>query len=251
MYRIFSLVVAFVFAIPFSAHAQTLFRPDKGTYYVLAPSGLNIRQSPDANSAKLKSLPYGSAVTVVEMPSWENSYAQDWIVGFWTKVQAGSTVGYAFSPYLSPLPAPGPFPKATEPCYEETNSGIAHLLDNYLKTKLKETSPQVVLNKNQSEEEDYYERIERTYGKLIHVRIENFYEGRNVIVEFPGDLFSGYIFATSFMQHCPELKAIADDPELVHDKAQRIVMVQSDAGSLFEVKPLDAQTIQVTFRSGI
>ncbi len=77
--------------------------------YVMAPSGLRMRQSPQ-KGAPMTTIPYGAKVKVEGFPTGEeiNKYRQkvDGIWGFWPKVTYDGGTGYVFDGFLSRLPAP-------------------------------------------------------------------------------------------------------------------------------------------------
>ena len=70
------------------------------TYYVLAPSGLNLRKEAKANSEKLTNIPYGAQVELITKPE-ESSMLVDQIPGGMAKVSYEGLIGYAFDGYLS------------------------------------------------------------------------------------------------------------------------------------------------------
>lgn len=75
--------------------------------FVLAPSGLNLRESADPASKKIKTLPYGTKVVLLTA-SASNDLKIDNIPGGMAKVSANGVTGYIFDGYLSGFPAPTP-----------------------------------------------------------------------------------------------------------------------------------------------
>ena len=74
--------------------------------YVTAPSGLNMRTSPDKDAQVLYYLQYGDRVHVVQYQSEDHPLRLDWIDGSWVKVSFEGVEGYVFDGYLSSLPVP-------------------------------------------------------------------------------------------------------------------------------------------------
>lgn len=112
------ITVGFFSAIVACGALQAVFELTPGAQYsVLSSSGLNLRQEPSPKGKKIGLAPFGDQVTVTETTA--TRFDSEKISGFWVKVRAGSLEGYAFSGYLSRLPAP---PK--------TCSGLKHYLDS-------------------------------------------------------------------------------------------------------------------------
>ena len=76
-----------------------------GTYYVLAPNGLNLRSQADVNSEKLGVIPYASKVEIMEVAA-SSEMTVDNYPGGMAKVKFGQKVGYVFDGYLCRMPAP-------------------------------------------------------------------------------------------------------------------------------------------------
>jgi len=81
------------------------FVEDTTTYYVLAPSGLNLRKDADPNSAKLDLVPLGGKVTLITAPAAKNMNI-DQLSGGMAKVKYGDKTGFVFDGYLSKFPPP-------------------------------------------------------------------------------------------------------------------------------------------------
>lgn len=95
------LAVLFVLLLAFRlAEAE-----DASTLYVLAPSGLNLRQAADPNSAKLELVPLGGKVTLLAPPAAKNMNI-DQLSGGMAQVKYGTKTGYIFDGYLSKFPPP-------------------------------------------------------------------------------------------------------------------------------------------------
>jgi len=107
--KLFCILTALLF-IPFAGEGH-FFRyhvPGQSrTYYVLAPSGLNLRKEAKASSQKLTNIPYGAQVELITVPE-ECSMLVDQIPGGMAYISFDGLTGYAFDGYLSRFPAPEP-----------------------------------------------------------------------------------------------------------------------------------------------
>lgn len=74
------------------------------TLYVMAQSGLNLRDKPSKNGRFLQNISFGSSVLVRQTTYKE--YEVDFIPGFWVKAIADDREGYLFDGYLSSYPPP-------------------------------------------------------------------------------------------------------------------------------------------------
>jgi hypothetical protein len=93
--------------------AQTSRFKDGETINVWATSGLNMRDKPDAQSAKIAAIPYGAKVVVqpnigVKIPFEVEEFKGFTVKGYWLLVKYGNTEGFVFDVFLSRLPAPIP-----------------------------------------------------------------------------------------------------------------------------------------------
>ncbi len=76
-----------------------------GSYFIFAPSGLNLRAASVPSSKRLLTIPYGAKVELTE--SAENREMKvDQFSGGMAKVKYGDQVGYLFDGYISRFPAP-------------------------------------------------------------------------------------------------------------------------------------------------
>jgi len=95
------------FSLTFSFLSAQNFR------YVLAPSGLNLRETASTGSAKVTKVPYGGKVKLIE-ESYTGDLLVDNIPGGMAQVSYQGQTGYIFDGYLSQFPAPGPGDGAKE-----------------------------------------------------------------------------------------------------------------------------------------
>lgn len=72
--------------------------------YVLAKSGLNLRDKPSKNGRFLQAISFGSVAVVRQIT--DKDFEVDGISGFWVKVIADDREGYLFDGYLSLYPPP-------------------------------------------------------------------------------------------------------------------------------------------------
>lgn len=101
--------------------------------YVLAPSGLNLRETGSPGSTKLTKVPYGGKVKLIE-ESYTGDLLVDNIPGGMAQVSYKGQTGYIFDGYLSKFSAPSPQPKD-----EENLNNYADQLRNEEKNVLVET----------------------------------------------------------------------------------------------------------------
>jgi len=100
----FSRLVLLLCGLVLSSFRTVLFE-DTTTFYVLAPSGLNLRKDADPNSAKLDLVPMGGKVTLITAPATKNMNI-DQLSGGMAKVKYGDKTGFVFDGYLSKFPPP-------------------------------------------------------------------------------------------------------------------------------------------------
>lgn len=103
-------IAAFVLIFPSLCAAIGIYNPGD-QLYVHAAGGLMLRKTPDAKGEVIKSLPYGSAVKVLnkdfkKKPQTVEEFKGYSIRGFWVCVEADSVEGYVFDGYLSTFKTP-------------------------------------------------------------------------------------------------------------------------------------------------
>lgn len=76
-----------------------------GTYFVFAPSGLNLRATSSPGSQKLLTLPYGAKIELLA-PASSSDMMVDHFTGGMAKVKYGNREGYVFDGYIARFPAP-------------------------------------------------------------------------------------------------------------------------------------------------
>lgn len=76
-----------------------------GTYYVYAPSGLNMRVAATVDAERILTIPYGEQVELLE-PVGKQNLTVDQLQGGMAKISYKGQTGYTFSGYLTRFPAP-------------------------------------------------------------------------------------------------------------------------------------------------
>lgn len=76
-----------------------------GPYFILAPSGLNLRATADPSSERLTTIPYGTQIELLEAAK-KRDMMVDQFPGGMARVKYGEREGYVFDGYLSRFPAP-------------------------------------------------------------------------------------------------------------------------------------------------
>lgn len=148
------VLLALFFAFRFAA------TEDATTFYVLAPSGLNLRQAADPNSAKLDLVPLGGKVTLIAPPAAKNM-SIDQLSGGMAQVKYGTKTGYIFDGYLSKFPPPK----------KALNTPGEYKLEDYVE-KLRENQEITVLHEEHSMDYGGYFSTESS----IHLSTQNWQE---------------------------------------------------------------------------
>ena len=100
-----SLIILVLFLLSLSVSAKPVVSYKVGdNLYVLAKSGLNLRDKPSKNGRFLQTVSFGTIARVRQMTDKE--YDVDGIPGYWVKVMADDREGYLFDGYLSSYPPP-------------------------------------------------------------------------------------------------------------------------------------------------
>lgn len=84
--------------MPFCKCEACCFLQSGDNLYVLAKSGLNLRDKPSKNGRFLQTVSFGTIARVRQMTDKE--YDVDGIPGYWVKVMADDREGYLFDGYL-------------------------------------------------------------------------------------------------------------------------------------------------------
>lgn len=99
--QIFRTILAIFFII---ATLQT--SAQSNVFYAAAKSGLALRQKPDASSALLERIPYGTKLTYESNEEEWVEYRSEGFLGHWRKVKYNNKTGYIVSSYVLPVPPP-------------------------------------------------------------------------------------------------------------------------------------------------
>lgn len=133
----FSMLALLLCGLVLSSFRTVLFE-DTTTFYVLAPSGLNLRKDADPNSAKLDLIPLGGKVTLLTASTAKN-LTVDQLSGGMAKVKYGDKTGFVFDGYLSRFPAPK----------QSINTPGGYTLENYVE-KLRENPDASIIHEEHS-----------------------------------------------------------------------------------------------------
>lgn len=185
------------------------------TFYVLAPSGLNLRKDADPNSAKLDLVPLGGKVTLLAAPATKN-LTVDQLSGGMAKVKYGDKVGFVFDGYLSQFPAPK----------QSINTPGDYKLETYVE-KLR-SGPDVFVA-HEEHTMDYGGHL--TSESSIHIRTENWQEAfliAKLLLNVPPKfLFPKPSKAVETIIPNPDKKAEAwsDEMKVERDKAGQLISI--------------------------
>lgn len=92
-------------ATPDNSRLKAMATKPAGTYFILAPSGLNLRATSDPGSKKIMTIPYGAKITLLT-PASASDMMVDNFPGGMAKVRYNNQEGYVFDGYISRFPAP-------------------------------------------------------------------------------------------------------------------------------------------------
>lgn len=191
-------------------------REDTTTFYVLAPSGLNLRQSADPNSAKLDLVPLGGKVTLLTAPATK-SMSIDQLSGGMAKVKYGEKTGFVFDGYLSKFPAPK----------KALNTPGEYKIETYVE-KLRENQDINVLHEEHSMD----------YGGIfssessIHLPTQNWQEAfliAKLLMNIPPKLLfpkASKAAETTIPNPDKKEQAWSDELKVERDKAGQLVSIQ-------------------------
>ncbi len=104
-YLLLFLPILFLKATPDIFPAKKVLPKSPGIYFILAPSGLNLRATSSPGSQKLLTIPYGAKVELVASAASSDMMVDNFPGGM-AKVKYGRQEGYVFDGYISRFPAP-------------------------------------------------------------------------------------------------------------------------------------------------
>jgi Bacterial SH3 domain len=137
------------------------------TVYTAAKSGLSIREKPDAKSAVLGKIPYGTKiVTTHNLDEEQTEIKTEGLKGFWIKTTYNGKTGYVVSSYLLPVAPP--------------KAGTKTMLD-YFKQLTAPAGAAVTAKRGtgQNIHEDYYQIKKQLYKNGFEYHQALFYEANN------------------------------------------------------------------------
>ncbi len=96
-----------IFLAPVKSEISPTFFAEGQQLFVVAYSGLNLRETPDNNASAILTIPYGKIVTVLPFDQICVTIQEiDYARGSWVKVNFEGQTGYVFDGFLSPLAVP-------------------------------------------------------------------------------------------------------------------------------------------------
>ncbi|MEO0468203.1 MAG: hypothetical protein AAF206_01180 [Bacteroidota bacterium] len=108
---------SFIFLLSLLIFTTGLLAKEAGTYYVFAPSGLNMRATDQSGAKVLAKVPYGSKIELLS-PAKTTDLTVDGLTAGMGKVRYEGQVGYMFEGYLSRFPIPGKNAKLEDYVYK-------------------------------------------------------------------------------------------------------------------------------------
>lgn len=104
--RVFAIALMVVFYIQIWASSDQNF-VEGSQLYVMANSGLTLREAPNKDAEILEVVDFGSIVHVLNQPDSVHFVEMiNWVEGRWLFVEYDGVTGYMFDGYLSDLPLP-------------------------------------------------------------------------------------------------------------------------------------------------
>lgn len=73
-------------------------------YYILAPSGISLREKPNLKSKKIEVIPYNHKITIIEVTNYKTTISG--ISSKWIKTVYKNKIGYIFAGFLSRCKGP-------------------------------------------------------------------------------------------------------------------------------------------------
>ena len=220
-----------------------------GRYFVMAPSGLNLRDDAGLQSKKLATIPYGAAVEVLTCDY--RSLEMGWRQGYWAQVRYDGQTGYLYGAYLCQLPVPVAFDWSAGSCEYGAETGYEPRLTVYLRKFWPEAAePQLLLSTGEGEKIRFLEG--QSLDPPTELRREQYYEGSITHLRFHGDLYQAHALLVALLQACPEALHLAEQAELIRDARGNLVRIQDSAsgGWLFTLQQIDSYTVQLSMGSG-
>jgi Bacterial SH3 domain len=194
------IFIALVLLQTIGLMAQTSRFKDGETLNVWATSGLNMRDKPDAKSAKIAVIPYGAKVIVqpnmgVKIPFEIEEFKDFTVKGYWLLVKYGNTEGFVFDGFLSLLPMPT---KKKE--YGDIGEYLAKLKKVGGKTQIKKCQEPDFKN-------DTCEFTQKYELGIIYTNIAHIEVGDSFLFKIPnGSLFEAYMLVKFYFYDAESYK---------------------------------------------
>jgi hypothetical protein len=153
------LIIVSHFFVTFSILSGELTFKSDSQYFVVAPSGLILREKPDTKSNKLGLIRYNSIVKVTRVTKYQEKISG--LHNKWVQIQYNGKSGYIFSGFLSRYEGPPLDCRSIQKYLENVYGSLPE--------------PQIISN-NQSRESDGYQKEKRfkINNNITYVVIEYF-----------------------------------------------------------------------------
>ncbi len=203
---------------------------------VVAPSGLTLRQAPDANSPAIKIVPYGDQVIVRhDQPDTTFNQRISWVDGEWIVVEHEGEVGFIFDGYLSKLPLP-----STDAEYSPYDLELIYPLEVWMNNHhIHAAQPDTIL------------RSERS--KVVH----NYINGNSMVQSNQHDYYKVevYLHDTRLMDAYHLLLGMLDDEgsaeiyrtesTFIADKNQEVTRIKIDLDSHIDIRLIGPDVVRI------
>lgn len=233
-----SILIAIVLLKTISLIAQTSRFKDGETLYIWATSGMNLRQKPDAKSAKITTIPLGSKVIVQPnvgaiIPFEVEAFKDFTVKGYWLLVKYENTEGYVFDGFLSKLPAPisGKEEDGIETYLDKNLGKIGNKYDVKIwDEKLNQSRPALSSELFDKEKMEAYKQKYKQNTSYAYSSGEG---GSGITIELSNvSLYEGYFLLKTYM-YDPESQVFSFNKE---KKSIHLDMKEEGAGCSYDVQ---------------
>ena len=231
------LFAMMITAFGLKAEVTPTFFAEGSQLFVVANSGLNMRETPDATSMTINTIPYGSLVTVMPFDQ-ECVIIQEieWTRGSWIKVEYDGYEGYVFDGFLSPLAVPRYAAEVTE-----GYNSIFNMVDNWVNIHLLPVAnPDTITNEYSQTIRHNFEGGEK-YEKQLYgagYRTKVYFSGTRMMDVF--HLVKGFFNSNGLKE------AIDDQTLFIKDNNGNLKLIKIYNNNYTEIKSMDNGQIRLT-----
>ena len=236
--RVFAIALMVVFYIQIWATNDQGFV--EGTQlYVMANSGLTLREAPNKDAEVLEVVDFGSVVHVLNQPDSVQSYEMiNWVEGQWLFVEYDGVTGYMFDGYLSDLPLPI---YEFEKC--QLDLDLIYPLESWAEVNLGESESKVI-------EAGALKKITDQYlggEKLVRSQKDETYKLELYLSDVR--LMDAYHLLQSMIETKSRLETFKDESTFVKNREEELYKVKVNLDHPVEIRKLKTGGVKITIRS--